>query len=422
MTRREFKLSIRSGIRSAHRLLTHEVLRQSGVIALAQLVVILLGFANTALLARLLDPQQLGAYQYLLTWVAVAAVCGLPGMGMPLLKSTLKNYDRFYWLAIRRSMVTAGTSALLVGIFGAFFYWRSAEWRSIGLVLLLVAASIPIAGLENYESVLIGKQDFKTSRLIQIFSSAIILIATALAAWIFSNTEYVFAAYLVSRSIVTAAAFLVVRRRLEACLADPVLDAELLSQGWRQTVLSAFILLASKLDRIVLGTLNPVLLAQYHIGTIIPVSIKNNAKLILGILGSRWGRLDARGNSEALRRYGKILIFVGIATFSVMALALPVLIPFFFGETYRTAVWIGIVFSLSLVPAYWNHMRGLEDQIQLDGKFTQVAQVVRYVAQSISVIFLVKIGTFWIALAPAIADFTFMAMFLFHSRMHSKAA
>ncbi len=402
---------------SISQLLRNEVIRQSGLIVLAQFFVIVIGFANSAVLARLLGPQQFGTYQFLLTWVAVVAVCGLPGMGMPLLKSTIKSYDRFYWLATRRSMISASICALISTLIGTLFYWwGSTEWRSIGLIFLLVAASIPIAGMENYEGVLIGKQDFKTSRFLQLFASVVLLVTTVLAARIFGNAEYVYGAYLGSRFIVTAIAFVIVRSRLESSLPDPALDSELLAQGWRQTILAFFILLVSRLDRIVLGTLSPTLLAQYHIGTLIPVAIKNNAKLLLGVLGARWGRLDANGNAEAMKRYGRILLVLGIATYCVIALALPVLIPFLFGTDYQEAVWIGIIFSLSLIPAFWNHMHGLEDQIQNNGKFNQVAQIVRYCVQSISILILAKANVTWIALAPVIADFTFMGMCMFRSR------
>lgn len=393
-----------------HRFLRHEVLRESSFIALAQALVVLLGVANSVLLARLLEPEQLGGYQFLLAWAAVAAACGLPGMAVPLLKSTLKNYDRFFWLAIRRSMLAANAGALVVGAIGAVCYWGDAEWRPVGTILLLVAASMPIAGFQNYESVLIGKASFRISRLLQLFASVSTLVATVTAAWAFKSAEHTYAAYVVSRVLVMVAALAVVRRRLQSCIADSELDAELLAQGWRQTALAFFILAASRLDRIALGTLSPALLAQYHIGTLIPISIKNNVKLLLSVLGTRWGKRDASANLSALNRRSIALWLAGLFCFLSMFVVLPFVIPMLFGEGYTEAVQLGIVFSLTLVPAFWSHMIGLQSQIQSSGKFNQISQAIRYGLSSLGILMFGQLGVEWVIGSIIVADFFFAIM------------
>ena len=396
-------------IRSLRNLGSHEDARETSLIAGSQIIVILLGLANSALLARLLSVDEFGHYHYLLTLFAIAAAFGLPGMGHPILKSTLKNYDKFYWIATKRSLLVANFVALLLFIVGTIGYWEEYIPKENALLMLLVAAAMPVSGIQNYESVFIGKLDFKTSRLLQMLSSALLLVATCLFGWIFESGTYTYIAYIIVRFMIAIYAFILLRRQLVTCTPNPDFESELLAQGWRQTALTFFILVASRLDRIVLGSMNPALLAQYHIGTIIPLAIKNNSKVLMGVLASRWGKLDAEANSKALKRNAIKLIVAGLSAFALTAASLFIIIPVIFGSKYQESILIGIIFSLSLIPSFWNYMRGLEDQIQGNGLSNQAAQVVRHIVQFIAVIGLAPYGILWIALTPVIADLAFAA-------------
>lgn len=396
-------------LKSLRRLRNHEVVRESSLIAGAQIIVILLGLANSAVLAHLLGADQFGQYQYLLTWVAIAWAVGLPGMSAPILKSTLKNYDRFYWIATKRSLLISNVAAILLLTIGTIGYWLGGAWKYHSLMVLLVAASMPVSGIQHYESIFVGKRDFKTSRALQVLSSVLMLVGTCLVAWIFQTAEHAFVAYIAVRTIISVYAFVIVSNRLITCPINPNFEDELLRQGWRQTLLSFFILALSRLDRIVLGIMNPTLLAQYHIGTLIPISIKNNSKIFMGVLISRWGKMNANQNKETLNRNAIKIIFFGFLAFAMTAALLSIIIPVIFGEEYQDSIMVGVIFSLSLIPHFWNYMRGLEDQIQGDGRSNQLAQVVRYIVQSLAVIGLAPHGIFWLVLSPLIADLAFTA-------------
>ena len=395
---------------SLRRFLRHKVVRESGFIAFAQFFVILLGLANSALLARLLEPEQFGTYQFLLTWVAISSVAGLPGMTLPILKGTLKKYDRFYWIATKRSIIVSSLTTLLIGAAGSITYWSIEGGKSAGMIMLLVSASMPLAAFQNYESFFVGKRDFRISRLLQIWSSAVSLILTACSSWMFGTAEATYAAYIGSRILITVMALFAVQRRIEDCTADSDFDRDLLSQGWRQTALSMLILFASRLDRIVLGAMSPLLLAQYHVGILLPARLKDSVKLFLSVLGSRWGLLDLEGSISALNRNGSILLGAGLVCFMGMALSLPFLIPMLFGNEYQDAVWIGTAFSITVIPSFWNHMIGLHSQIQSDGKFNQYSQVIRYALSSAGILLFGPRGIEWVIGSLVLAECSFTAL------------
>lgn len=360
-------------------ILYHPVFKDTAWVAIVQGLVILIGFATSAILARVLGPQGLGDYQLLLAWVAVASIFGLPGMNVVVMKSALKNYDRFYWLALRKSLLFSGAGTILVALVGSVLYFYQGAESKTAIFFLLVAASIPLSGFQNYDSVLVGKRDFRSSRLLSLLGAILSLVFTGLAAWLTKQAEWVFTAYLLSRVVVLAAGFYVVQRKLNDCPIDHRMELELFAQGWRQTGLAVFLQVASRLDRILLGAIDPVLLGYYYIGTLIPQQVASNSKVLLSVLTARWGAKSAEDNLRAFVTHSKKLIFLGCFASLLIWGFLPFIIPVFFGEQYDSAISLGQFFSLSLIMNFWYVTYMGYEQFQSNGMFAQNLQVVRQV-------------------------------------------
>ncbi len=367
----------------------HPIIRESTWVALVQGLVILFAFATSAILARALGPEDLGVYQLLLVWVVVASIFGLPGMNVVVLKSALKNYDRFYWLALRKSLLFAGIGTILVVLVGGGLYLYQGDESKEAVFFLLVAGSIPLSGLQNYDSVLVGKRDFRTSRLLGLLGAILTLLLTGAAAWITKQVEWVFGAYLLSRAVVLVAGMLIVQRKLIDCPLDPQMESELFAQGWRQTGLAVFLQIASRFDRILLGALDPVLLGYYYIGTLIPQQVASNAKILLSVLTARWGAKSAKDNLDSFILHGNKLILLGCLASLVIWFVLPILIPVFFGDQYYPAISLGQLFSLSLIMSFWYTTYMGYEQFQSRGMFAQGLQVIRQVIFLILVVALI---------------------------------
>lgn len=385
------------------RYLKHPVLKETAWLGLVQGMVIVIGFANSVILARFLGVQKLGDYQLLLAWLAVASVCGLPGLNMVVLKSTLKDYDSFYWVALRKSLIFSGIGTSIVSALGAVLYLKQGQ-SELAIFLLLVAASIPLSGFQSYESALVGKRDFRSSRLLALAGSLLSFFLTCIAAVATQEVGLVYGAFLLSRLIVVVAGLLLVRNKLADSEKNSQFESELISQGWRQTALAVFSLLAMRLDRIVLGGMDPVLLSYYHVGTLIPAQVKNNAKIVLGILSSYWGRKNENENLRALKTHGVKLWLIGLLSVFVMWVGLPILIPLFFGAEYRESVLIGVIYSAGLLSAFWTNMIGMESQLQGDGVFNQRSQVIKYVVFAFCVLTIGRLGICWMAVSNVIAE------------------
>jgi len=371
-------------------ILYHPVFKDTAWVTIVQGLVILIAFTTSAILARVLGPQGLGDYQLLLAWVAVASIFGLPGMNVVVMKSALKNYDRFYWLALRKSLLFSGVGTILVALVGCVLYFYQGAESKTAIYFLLIAASIPLSGFQNYDSVLVGKRDFRASRLLSLFGAIVSLFFTGGVAWLTRQAEWVFVAYLLSRVAVLALGFFVVQRKLNECTIDHRMELELFAQGWRQTGLAVFLQVASRLDRILLGAIDPVLLGYYYIGALIPKQVANNAKTLLGVLLARWGARKAEVNFKSMKVHGVKFIILGcVAALSVVIL-LPTIIPLFFGENYLPAVPIGQWFALSLIMSFWFSAYMSYEQFQTNGLYVQKLQIIRTVIFLVLMVILIE--------------------------------
>ena len=64
---------------------------------------------------------------------------------------------------------------------------------------------------------------------------------------------------------------------------DKILEKQLQTLSNRFSLLAIFNFLATKIEKIILGLIDPVSLSIYYVGMIIPSTIKNNIKSVLVI-------------------------------------------------------------------------------------------------------------------------------------------
>jgi len=342
--------------------------------------VVLVSLASNAILARQLGPDVLGGYQYLVSWVAVAAVFGLPGMNVSITRACLKDYDAFFWWAFRRSVVVSAIGTFVVAAVGSVLLLLDGGMGGAATACLLVAAGIPAVGLQGFDSALVGKRDFRSSRLLSLFGAVLVLVLTAVAAVTTHSAAWTFGGYVLGRGVVAVVGLRVAALKLRRQDRDSGRERDLAAQGWRQTGLNGFFIAASQFDRLLLGTLSPPLLAYYHIGLLIPQRMATNSKVLLGVLTAHWGAAEPRHNLEALRTHGWKLFAGGALVAAAVAAFLPWIVPLVFGTDFEPAIPLGQLYSVNLVLGFWQATYMGYEQFQYNGAFAQKVQLVRQVS------------------------------------------
>ncbi len=369
-------------------MLRHPMARDGAGMFLAQIGTIGIGMISGIIMARCFSLADMGRYQLIMSYVAVGRIAALPGMNIILNKGALKGYDRICAPAIFRSVLVSSLTGLVLLSGGGLAFWHSPQAK-LGLTLLVVGAFQLLSGFEKFDSILQGKKEFILSRQIVLGSAVFSLMTVGSAAYFTRRLSYVIAASFGVRVFTLAVGWGLTLPKLQKSERDPLFEQDLLRQGWRQTALSVFNLLLRQVDRLILGTIDPALLAVYHIGSVFPNQIKNNAKSLLVVPVNYWGSMSKHSNLRRIRQHGLTILGSGLGLTLAIWLLAPWVLPLLYGPNYQAAVPIARWLSLPIGLNFLALMVFSLDLYQNQGRFYTLARVVR---QSVYVILLVALA------------------------------
>jgi len=355
----------------------NEVLRKTIWISGIQILIVTVNFAANIVLARSMDVEDFGSYHALIAWAAAGAAFGLPGMNVAITRGCLKNYDRFYWWAQKKAVVSSIGGGLLVSIGGLVLFIIEGGFTAKCGFLLLIAASIPLSGFQGIDSALVGKGEYRLSRFLALIGAVLTFVFTASMALTIKQTEWVFIGFLGAKSLTIAVGYFWVKKKLSESPPAPELEDSLMRQGWRQVGVGVFALIASQIDRIILSIISPAVLAVYHIAILLPQRAMGSSKVLLGAICADWGQLTEEKNLERIKKKIHVMLIGGVVGAGIIALLLTWIIPLMFGEGFRESVILGQLFCVSIIFSIPMAFYLAYEHFQHDGKFPQRLEIKR---------------------------------------------
>ncbi len=332
----------------------------------AHIMQVMIGLAASIILARIFTRQELGAYLMAGSFFAMGGFAALPGMSTALMRGVLKGNESAARPILARSLactVLAGGAFVIAGYALKFF--------GVSLItanaFMAAGLALPISTFDKYDIVLQGRRQFYASRIILLLGSISSFIMIALTAYFTRSVGAAFFMFALSSAIRNAIGWWVVLRGgLKA--GDEVNTGELLKQGWQQTGYEAVNPVIGQMDRVILGSIDPALLAVYHVGAQVPRQVKDNAKAILSVPLAHWSALNKLDNIERLSRHGwKIMMSGALLSLSICAVA-PFAIPLLYGDAYSASIIVAIVLSLPIGMRLLGNMYWSVDQYQNKGR------------------------------------------------------
>ncbi|MBD3344923.1 MAG: oligosaccharide flippase family protein [Chitinivibrionales bacterium] len=367
------------------------MMKDSLLILASQILMALFNLAASAFLARNLSMDGLGEYQLILAYLGVASIAALPGMNTAIYKSVLKGYDSIYGKAQKRVLVSVLIcSGLLMTT--SWIYTNVRGNFKVGQVLFFLSLLLPATGFQKYDSVLLPKCRFVASRLISVLSSFLTAIVIGLTSFYTHDFKAVLLAFIGINGMLTIAGHFIAKMSLGS--AEPKNDEEkkIFRQGWEFSLLAVFNTIVLKIDRIILGVIDPRYLAVYYIGTIMPRIVKDNLKNIAAVPISWWGRKTPQDNiQKLLSNWYKILLF-GVCLSAIIIAAAPVVLPIFFGEEYRKSVIIAQVLSLTIPTNILAAFVFSFDTFQRRGRYVQIHSYIQKIFYCLSLVIFLQ---FW---------------------------
>lgn len=357
-----------------NRVIKHHMFKDSAAIFTVQIALAVFGLLLSAVLARSLSVEDMGRYALIFSYAAIGQITSLPGMNSVISKGILKDYDPIFYSALKRSVISSGAASLILLAAGGMLLFSDAA-REIGLTMIMVSPFLPVSGFDKYESFFQGKREFVVSRKISFFSNLANLIVVGAAAFFTKSLAPVIAALIIIRIATIIFCFRVIGKMIVQRPADMEFERALLKQGWQISVVSIYNVIVGQLDRIILGAIDPKMLAVYHIGSILPRRIKDNIKVILVVPITYWAKLSKNENLKRIKKHGLKFFLLGSALSLIIWVIAPWFIPFLYGENYMDSVGIARWLSLTLPVLFLGTVVLTVDLYQGDTRFNQKVEI-----------------------------------------------
>lgn len=308
----------------------------------------IVGLISQSLLAHALEKEDFGAVIWGWTMISTMAPFGLPGISVSITGATAKGFDGNF---VRGSILE-----LKGGLYGGLVFLAVAlaylfrQQDVLFWIFIIAAVAGPGVWLDTPIALWNGKGDFRAIfrfsaglRMIQFAALIIVLLLAPYPALVFASQAAVAAA-------ANIAAFFYLRRCSEL---NNEYSKEFESYGWRYTWLITAGILASYLDKLIVGGFFGFKnLAVFAIGELIYSYVfKVPSGMVTQIFIPRLARMKL---GEAVlwvrQRYwylaGAFVVAAGSA-----ALLLPVVYPLLFTVRYAESIYFGYVFLAAVAAS-----------------------------------------------------------------------
>jgi len=342
----------------------------------------------TSILTRLLNTNQYGIYRLAVSYFGLSQIFLLPGFKAAVVKSNITSSIYFNRKALYITF--------LFGIIGSLFliiYSIFQIDKELKMMIIYAGVLLPTFSLSIYESILYGQKKISTSRRLQIIRSTLSLLVISLTAYLFHTVIAVFISYLIVNLIVNVIGYYKVRIYLKEGECNDY--SQLKKYGVRQTFVSIFAIISKEFEKIILGFINPEVLAFYYIGSLIPSKIIDQSKNLLQVTTVHWGHLGEAGHkNKIINKMKCILLFVCISVV-ILWIAFPSIINILYGDKYNSSILIGRILLITIPISFFNYLVLRIDLVQHEGRYFRIASYISTIVKLIIIVVLVKSYQQW---------------------------
>lgn len=331
------------------------MVRDSVWVFAVQAIGILAVLALNAILARNLSIKDFGYYQLVLSYIFLFNFVSLPGFSQANIKGAAKGIDSVLYLSYRYSLL--GSLFGFVGclIAGGLLYFNF-ELKTLGFLFMVGSVYFPLFSLNLFDSFLIGTRRFGLSRILMIINSLMGLLFIGAIAFFTKSIAAVFITAIMIKALYVFTGFLKTSKLIQRQELQESDSRYYIKYGWRMTFIGIFGTVSNQLEKVILGTLNPVYLSYYFIGALIPRKIRDNSKVLLSVPATYWITLSRAENIERVKKYWWVFVGTGFLCFVTIYFGSPFFIPLIFGERYKESVGVAQWLSVSIIFAFLHTM------------------------------------------------------------------
>jgi O-antigen/teichoic acid export membrane protein len=299
-------------------------------VLLRQAILIISGLGVSVIFTRMTTQDVFGQYQLVLSILAMVAILSIPGLSTSLTRSIARGYEGDYKKAVRVSFLWSllGVPTLLgVGV----YYWMYQE-QLVGIALIISAMFFPFFySLNMRDTFFQAKGNFDNAtkyNVIQVIVHSLAIIVVV--CFRKDSLLWIVSVYLVSYTFFNIIYYFKSLKYIE----NNKQDKEIIRYGWFLTGVSILGVIASNIDKIIVGIFfSPAHLAVYSIGILVPKQLQNIVKSLLWITVPK----QIKQGDISINNYFKIFLTTTVISIGVWFI-IPALVVFLYSSKYTEAV------------------------------------------------------------------------------------
>lgn len=308
---------------------------------LFSLITLVVGLLSTYLLSNYFTVAQFGQIQLLLALIGISSIFYLSGFDIVIMKAIYAKNDALVFYVFYRIMPFSLGLFLMVSVIYFYFFEQYQD------LLKYVIPIIIFAMFEKSNAILNAKLMFKELRYMELISKLILLTITIYVVWSDDSLEQYFL-FFVCFSV------LIYVLRTTYALNTLTIDGikkdfkEETNEGYKVAFSTGYTIIASWIEKLILGFIGIESLAIFVIGQLFPKVIKDNIKILLLPSLSMWASKGFNYYQEQIIKYSYILWSIGIFFYIMLFFLVELIIGNFFTE-YESSIQIAQLLSITLV-------------------------------------------------------------------------
>ncbi len=319
----------------------------TSVISLASSFFLMIAFAN------LLNPNQLGIYQYIISIVSIIASLSLTGSNTAIIRAAAKKEYDFFPIVYRYSLLSFIPSTLIAVIIAVYYWLNTNTYLAVGVAFGTVGA-LGIQLLLRYNAIFIGTGDFKISNILLkaiAFGPVVILLPLL---FLTDNPALLAITYFFSSLICMLVVIKVwnMPAKIRAYITIGRTQAHIIKQhlsfAFHQSVITFVGGMTAHIDKIIIfQMLGAEATALYFIAVSIPDRLRGLLKQFEPYLFSKTTNHEALGSLKNINKKFYFALIVVIPIFIAYLLVAPTFFRLFL-EQYQEAILLTLIYGLTL--------------------------------------------------------------------------
>lgn len=305
------------------------------------------GILNVRLLSNHYTVEQYGVYQLLMTWVGVFSVAALPGYDTYLKRHLLAGEYQYMFYVYKRVIPFVLVVCLSIAVCVSF---TSIEHR---MIIVAAICIVCVMIFDKLNVLLSAELQFKKLRYFNLAFRLTFLLLTTYA--IVRKIEFesyislVILIYVINHLTRVVFVFRFIRVSPAAISRESIRSFN--HGAIRNTMVTGYAILASWIERLILGAMCPSQLALFSIGALIPRVVKDNAKSFLTPTFYKWSKAGFNDQYLQIEKHSRKLLLIGVCFFVLIVTGSPILIAVLF-QKYYESTRVAQVLSFSIIPIF----------------------------------------------------------------------